>query len=165
MPLKLRNVKLLRGEASDASPYNKNTLFLKGIEGYDAGPVLDGDRNTIISAGGSDFVTSRYLQRAPFGGATSDADELTTHEVDHLNSQPGSMTLVILSIPDIKGNMFAWTSNGNNDILTQTIFTGVANPREFLGHQGHVVSVYQELWGGKTPVTRAGTPYISGHYE
>jgi len=165
MAEKFKKVGLITGQASDVSLYNKNAFLLRGVEGCDLGPVINGDRNTIISASGSEFLTSRYLQRAPFGGATSAAAENIAHSVDHVNSQPGSMTLVILSIPGVKGNLFAWTSNGNNDITTQVLFAGQANPRQFLGHQGHVVSVYQELWGGKAPVSRAGTPYIAGHYE
>jgi len=165
MPIKIKNIRLLRGEAFDASRYNKNTLFIRGLEGFDVGPALDGDRNTIVSAGGSEFVTTRYSQRAPFGGATSDAEELSSNEVDHLNSKPGSMTLLILSIPGVKGNVLSWTSNGNNDITTQVLVPDVPNPRQWLGHQGHVLSVYQELWGGKEGVTKAGTPALSGHYE
>lgn len=147
MPKRTMIVNPVLGIATDKAKDSPDPSALNALEGFVPLPVYGG-RNALVVADGDDQLNFRPLQRAPLEGATGEPATTSLNE----NSAVGTMTLVMFSEPNIRGNLFAWVRNGDGSNLRS----------DQAGMQGRVESVYQEMWGGDARYSMGGPDFAEG---
>lgn len=163
--LKQLQVILTAGEATDITPEARRTRFLRSCEGFDPSPPMDGERNTLQSGDGSEMMNYLPLQRCPIEGARGNYDAALDppawtgvedssapgYDQDTM-SNPDTMSLIVLALAGVEGNIIATVLNGNGQ-----------NPvGAFAGYQGAGACVYQEFWGG-IPAIQYGAQFLGGY--
>ena len=133
MPLKVQRYDAILSQAADQVRTSRDPRYLDFINGMNIG-VMVGGVSKAVSCEGSDLVTLKGMLRAPLSGGGGESVE----NID-FDSPPDSMTLVLLEIPGVRGNIFCNVQNGN----------GLDVTGEFSGLAGEVVNIHQELWKGE----------------
>lgn len=141
--------RLMVGEALDYAPEAKGHRKCRLLTGVDLSPQ-GAERNMIVTADGSEMLNNLPLQRAHIQGAAgvwngstwsgSENTAAGTYNED-LHSDPNSMTMLLITIPGVKGDIFADFHNGNG----YNLFGSGA------GWQGFCSGVHQELWDADEP--------------
>jgi len=140
---------LIVGEALDYPPPAKGHRKLRLMTGVDLSPP-GAERNMLVSADGSEMLNTWPLQRAHIQGAagnwngsawTGAEDKDAVGYNEDLHSNPNSMTLLMITIPGIKGDIFCSFHNGNG----YNLFGSGA------GFNGFCCSVAQETWDEDEP--------------
>ena len=133
MPLKVANYQSVLTQVADKPKTGRDTRHVERVNGLNIGLQVGGV-NKLISSEGCDMVTLKGLTRAPIQGASGES-----FQDINFDSAPDSMTLVLLNIPGVRGNIVGNVLNGNGIDLTG----------EFSGRAGEVVNLHQELWRGE----------------
>ena len=142
-------IDFLRGEALDYPGAAKGHREVRLFTGMDLS-AQGAERNMLITADGSEMLNNLPLQRAHIQGAAgvwngstwsgSENTAAGTYNQD-LHSDPGSMSMLMLTLAEIKGDVFCDFHNGNGYNL---FGTGA-------GMQGFCCAVYQETWDEDEP--------------
>lgn len=146
------------GEATDVVATAGSTLglrelvnFIPSSEPYGAGV------NQFRSPPGADMLNNIPLTRAPLNGANGNAGSPPYEDMDAVGydqdtmSDPGSMTVLVMSLKDIEGNVVVFVHNGDS-----------LNPWSWSsGRQGEMLNLWQEKWGGQR--LYGGAPNLLGY--